>query len=232
MRTRRCYSYRLLFMPGTIGAVAWLHANRDGLHRIKHGLVLTCLGDPAPISYKRTRRGNTAIDRYAAAVLQEEGHAQRVHPFTPIGYDERQYCSPGFNLPVGCLMRSPGGTFPEYHTSADDLDLVQPGALANSLRILRRIVHLIEWDGVWRNASPYGEPQLGRHGLYVPVGGERSPQAYDQTTLLWVLNLSDGEHSLFDIAERSGQPFDAVVAAAAALAKVGLLQRDYCEVGK
>jgi aminopeptidase-like protein len=226
MRAPRRYSYRLLFMPGTIGAITWLHANRDFVHRIEHGLVLTCLGDPAPISYKRTRRGSAAIDRYAAAVLQEEGYAQRVHPFVPTGYDERQFCSPGFNLPVGCLMRSPAGTFPEYHTSADSLDLVQPGALADSLRILQRIVHLIERDEVFLNASPYGEPQLGRRGLYAPIGGEISTQAYDQTTLLWVLNLSDGEHSLFDIAERSGRRFDSVVAAAEALAKAGLLQRD------
>src|SRR5262249_38108333 len=109
MREPRRYSYRLLFVPGTIGAITWLHANRDNVHRIEHGLVLTCLGDPAPVSYKRTRRSNAAIDRYATAVLREEGHLDRIHPFTPTGYDERQYCSPGFNLPVGCLMRSPGG---------------------------------------------------------------------------------------------------------------------------
>ena len=189
MTAPRRYSYRLLFMPGTIGAIAWLHTNRDWVHHIDHGLVLTCLGDPAPVSYKRTRLGNAAIDRYAAAVLREEGQAHRVHPFVPTGYDERQYGSPGFNLPVGCLMRSPGGTFPEYHTSADNMNLVEFGALADSLRVLQRIVHIIELDEVWHNASPYGEPQLGRRGLYGQIGGEQSAQTCDQTTLLWVLNL-------------------------------------------
>jgi aminopeptidase-like protein len=212
----RRYSYRLLFMPGTIGAIAWLHTNRDTVQRIRHGLVLTCLGDPAPVSYKQSRRGDASIDRYVTAVLRDEGHADRVLPFTPIGYDERQYCSPGFNLPVGRLSRSPGGTFPEYHTSADNLDLVRPDALADSLRVMQRIVEMIERDETWRNTSPYGEPQLGRRGLY---------GRHDQETMLWVLNLSDGTNSLLDIAERSGQPFEAVVAAADALAKAGLLIR-------
>lgn len=212
----RRYSYRLLFMPGTIGAIAWLHANRETLHRIRHGLVLSCLGDPAPVSYKRSRRGDAPIDRYATAVLRDEGHADRVQPFAPTGYDERQYCSPGFNLPVGRLSRSPGGTFPEYHTSADNLDFVRPDALADSLRILQRIVGMVERNERWQNTSPFGEPQLGRRGLY---------GRHDQEAMLWLLNLSDGTHSLFDIAERSGHPFEAIVAAADALAEAGLLVR-------
>lgn len=224
MSEPRRYSYRFLFMPGTIGAIAWLHANRDRTQHIRHGLVLTCLGDPAPPSYKCSRRGNADIDRYVSWVLGNEGHAGRVQPFVPTGYDERQYCSPGFDLPVGRLTRSPGGTFPQYHTSADNLDFVRPEALADSLRVLQRIIGLIEQDVVWRNTSPYGEPQLGRRGLYSPIGGEQARQAgYDQMALLWMLNMSDGQHSLLDIAERSGQPFEALAAAAAALAEAGLL---------
>jgi aminopeptidase-like protein len=148
--------------------------------------------------------------------------------FVPYGYDERQYCSPGFDLPVGCLMRSPNGTFPEYHTSADDLAFVRPEALAGSLDLLRRIITLVEEDGYWRNTHPYGEPQLGRRGLYAKISGQAqeggADEGIDQLTLLWVLNQSDGQNSLFDIAERSGRSFSAVVAATKALHEAGLLE--------
>ncbi len=209
---RRRFTYRFLFAPGTIGAIAWLAANRDAPARIRHGLVLSCLGDPAAPTYKQSRRGDAPIDRYAAHVLAGRG---RIMPFAPTGYDERQYGSPGFDLPVGCLMRSPGGSFPEYHTSADNAEFVRPAALADSLAVLLDIVALIEGDTCWRNTAPFGEPQLGRRGLY---GDE-----LDRMALLWLLNLSDGRHTLFDIAERAGRPFAAVAAAAAAAARAGLL---------
>ncbi len=210
-RPRRRFTWRFLFAPGTIGAICWLAANRDAPSRVRHGLVLTCLGDSADPSYKQSRRGDAPIDRYATHVLGN----RRILPFSPTGYDERQFCSPGFDLPMGNLMRSPGGTFPEYHTSADNPDFVRPAALADSLDTLLRIVDLIEHDTMWRNTMPYGEPQLGRRGLY---DGE-----VDRLAMLWVLNLSDGRHSLLDIAERSGRPFAAIVAAAHALHDTGLL---------
>jgi aminopeptidase-like protein len=222
----RRLSYRFLFAPGTIGAITWLHFNRDGAARVKYGLVLSCLGDAAPPSYKCSRHGDTRIDRYVRAVLRNEGHAGRVMPFEPMGYDERQYCSPGFDLAVGCLMRSPNGTFAEYHTSADDLSFVRPEALADSLQVLQRIVTMIEEDGVWRRSSPDGEPQLGRRGLYPAIGGGDAD--FDLATLLWVLNLADGRHSLLDVAERSGKRFESVVAAAGTLAAAGLLERGDC----
>jgi aminopeptidase-like protein len=223
----RHLSYRLLFIPGTIGAITWLHFNRDAAKRVKHGLVLSCLGDDGPPTYKQSRQGSAAIDRFAAHVLRQRGNGERILPFIPYGYDERQYCSPGFNLPVGCLMRSPNGTFPQYHTSADDLSFVQPERLAESLEVLKNIIEIIEEDGVWLNTRPYGEPQLGRRGLYEKIGGRQSDvarQGFDQLTLLWVLNQSDGRHSLFDVAERSGKPFAAVVEAARALREAGLLE--------
>ena len=223
-RPRR-FGYRLLFVPGTIGAITWLHRNRDALSRIRHGLVLSCLGDAGGPTYKRSRRGNAPIDRYAAAVLADEGYAHRILPFIPYGYDERQYCSPGFNLPVGCLMRSPNGTFPEYHTSADNPCFVQADALLDSQRRLERILAMAEQDYVPLNLAPFGEPQLGRRGLYRAIGGEHASGAeFDQLTLLWVLNQADGTNSLLDIAERAGKRFEAVAAAAAALSRAGLLE--------
>jgi aminopeptidase-like protein len=217
----RRHTYRLLFIPGTIGSITWLALNESRLDRIAHGLVLTCLGDPGPPTYKRSRRGHATIDRAAAHVLATRG-AHRLLDFAPWGYDERQFCSPGFDLPVGCLMRTPHGQFPQYHTSADDLDFVRPDALDDSLEVCAAILDLIDRDRVFVNQQPKGEPQLGRRGLYPPVGG--GPQAPEQLALLWVLNLSDGHHSLLDIAERSGLPFDVVCRGAQALAERELLR--------
>jgi aminopeptidase-like protein len=213
-RPRRRFTYRFLFAPGTLGAICWLAANRDAPARVRHGLVLTCLGGPAAPSYKQSRRGDAPIDRYAGYVLRSRNIGHRILPFTPTGYDERQFCSPGFDLPMGSFARTRGGTFPEYHTSADHPDFVQPAELADSLDALLEVVELIEHDSVWRNTAPFGEPQLGRYGLYGPG---------DREALLWVLNLSDGRHSLFEIAERSGRPFAAVLGAATALRQAGLL---------
>ena len=224
-RKRRRLTWRFLFIPGTIGAIAWLAANRDAAERIRHGLVLTCLGDGAPLTYKASRRGDAAIDRIVAHVLRHEASQDapenRLLPFSPYGYDERQYCSPGFDLPVGCLQRSVHGTFPEYHTSADDLALVRPEHLARSFAALQAIAEAIEGDATYLSTAPYGEPQLGRRGLYRPVGGESA--SWDQMALLWTLNLADGRHSLLDVAERAGKPFAAILTAADALVEKGLL---------
>jgi aminopeptidase-like protein len=222
MSAPRRYTYRFLFIPGTIGSIAWLARNDDTVGRIRHGLVLTCLGDAAGFTYKQSRQGDAAIDRIVAHVLRHNDTPHRITPFIPYGYDERQYCSPGFDLPVGCLMRSPNGAFPEYHTSADNLAFLRPESLAGSLDALRRIVDVIEGEATYLNRNPKGEPQLGRRGLYRATGGHRDP-GYDQMALLWVLNLADGKHSLLATAERAGLPFAAVRAAADALLAAGLL---------
>jgi len=215
------YSYRFLFIPGTIGAITWLARNRDSVSRIRHGLVLTCLGDKGDFHYKRSRQEAAGIDRAASHVLKHHSKAAQILPFSPYGYDERQYCSPGFNLPVGCLMRSVWGTFPEYHTSADNLDFIHAEQLAESLRICIAILDVLECNQRYRNLNPHCEPQLGRRGLYNSVGGNTI--AYDINALLWVLNLSDGEHSLLDIAERADLPFSTVFEAATRLRENGLL---------
>ncbi len=218
----RRYSYRFIFAPGSIGAITWLARNEDHLARIRHGLVLTCVGDSAPITYKRSRPGTADIDRAFAHILKHSGGACHLTDFSPYGYDERQYCSPGINLPVGCMMRSVQGTFPEYHTSADNLEFVREDAIADSFAKCRDVIELIENNSYYLNRSSKGEPQLGKRGLYEGVTASADRRLHE-LALLWVLNLSDGHHSLLDIAERAGLPFARVQEAADALAVTDLL---------
>ena len=218
----RRHGYRLLFVPGTIGPITWLARNEQGATRIRHGLVAACVGDAGPLHYKRSRRGDAEIDRAAALMLRgKEGSS--IEPFSPYGYDERQYCSPGFNLAVGSLTRTPHGRYPEYHSSADNLDLIRAESLADSLRAYLEIFAILERNATFRNTNPKCEPQLGRRGLYSATGGLRDAKAAEMA-MLWVLNLSDERHSLLDIAERSGLGFDSVAAAAKVLAEHGLLE--------
>jgi aminopeptidase-like protein len=218
------YSYRFLFIPGTIGSITWLARNQDNLDRVRHGLVLSGVGDPGGFTYKRSRRGDTEIDRAVAHVLGRSGRDHQLVDFSPYGYDERQYCSPGFNLPVGRLGRTPFATYPQYHTSADDLDFVGPAQLQESLEVCQEIVEVLEGNRRYLNLFPKGEPQLGRRGLYGSIGG-RSDAEERQMAMLWVLNLSDGDHSLLDVAERAGLPFAQVADVAAVLEEAGLLSR-------
>jgi aminopeptidase-like protein len=216
------YSYRFLFIPGTIGAITWLARNQEAARRIRHGLVLTCIGDAGGFQYKKSRRGDAEIDRAVAHVLRHCSESLELLDFSPYGYDERQYCSPGFNLPVGCLMRSVWGSFPEYHTSADNLDFIRPNSLAESLRVCTAVVDVLEENRKYCNQNPYCEPQLGRRNLYRPTGGESVGS--EISARLWVLNFSDGQHSLLDIAERSGLPFAAISDATDLLSEAKLVQ--------
>jgi aminopeptidase-like protein len=218
----RRHTFRFVFVPGTIGSISWLAANEDAVGRIASGLVLTGVGDPGSPTYKQSRRGNAAIDRAMAHVLATRRPDHAVVPFSPWGYDERQYCSPGFDLPVGCLMRTPHGTYPEYHTSGDDPGFVTPDALAETYELCLAAFDVLERDATYRNLSPKGEPQLGRRGLYGALGGSADKRS-DELAMLWVLNQSDGEHTLLSIAERSGLPFATVAKAAALLEDHGLL---------
>ncbi len=218
----RRYTYRFLFLPGTIGAVTWLALNGEKAAQIKHGLVVACVGDPGHSTYKRSRRGNAEIDLAVDHVLKHSGAPYEIVDFSPYGYDERQYCSPGINLAVGSLTRTPHGRFPEYHTSADNLDFVQPVYLADSLVKYLAVFDVLENNRTYRNQKPYCEPQLGKRGLYGSVGGGKST-GESVMAMLWVLNLSDGSHTLLDIAERSGMEFELIRLAAEALAATDLL---------
>ena len=220
--TRPRYSYRFLFLPGTIGAIAWLSGNEGNVGRIRHGLVVACVGDAGAFHYKRCRRGNAEIDQAVEIVLRDSGKAHRILDFAPYGYDERQYCSPGFNLPVGSLTRTPHGRYPEYHTSADNLDLVRPECIAESLSMYLNVVHALEANRCYVNLNPRCEPQLGKRGLYQAVGG-RTDAAAAEMAMLWVLNLSDGRHTLLNISKKSGLGLRLLHSASETLKKCGLL---------
>ncbi len=204
---------RFLFLPATIGAITWLARNEDHLDRIAHGLVLTCIGDEGPFHYKKTVNG-AVVDVATEHVLRHSGQAFEVLEFSPYGYDERQYGSPGLALPVGCLMRAIHGTFPEYHTSLDNCDFVTSEALSQSFRLLADLLDLLQRNATYRRVDGRGEPQLGRRGLYRAIAGQKEAGGASQMDLLWVLNQCDGNRSLFDIAERAKAPFSRIRAAA------------------
>jgi aminopeptidase-like protein len=224
LRTQKLrYSYRLLFIPETIGAITWLSRNESQLSRIRHGLVATCVGDPGHLRYKKSRRGNAPIDRIVSRVLKASGEPHEELEFFPMGSDERQFCSPGFNLPVGSLMRTPYIRFPEYHTSADNLELVRARFLADTFSKYVKVIAAAEAEEVYVSTNPKGEPQLGRRGLYQDIGATKGG-SFKIASVMWVLNLSDGDHSIEDISEQSGMPLPEIKAAADALLAKGLLR--------
>lgn len=221
----RRLSYRFVFMPGTIGSITWLALHEEKTANIQHGLVITCAGDSGRVTYKETRDGNAPIDRAMRHVLKTSGDDHRIAPFHPYGYDERQYSSPGFNLAIGGLMRSQHGTFPEYHTSADNPDFIKPDKLADTLDKAIQAVEILEGNACYLNLKPKCEPRLGKYGLYGGAGGQRSGD-FDELALLWVLNQSDGTRDLLSIAEKAGMPFRKILTAARALEGAGLLAKE------
>jgi aminopeptidase-like protein len=221
MRLR--YSYRFLWVPATIGTIAWLALNESVIPKIRHGLVLSCVGDPGQFTYKRSRRGTAEIDRAVEVVMRSSRAKCEIRDFSPYGCDERQYCSPGLNLPVGCFMRTPNEEYPENHTSADNLQFVTPEALGDSLYKILSVIEVLENNGRYRNLNPKCEPQLGRRDLYGQLGGKGS-RLFEEA-IMWVLNFSDGKHSLLDIAERSKVQFGKLAEAAEVLVGVGLLRK-------
>ncbi|MEX0914980.1 MAG: DUF4910 domain-containing protein, partial [Wenzhouxiangellaceae bacterium] len=220
-QSRPRYTYRLVFGPGTIGSIVWLSRNRERLGDIAHALMLGLVGDAAPFTWKRSRHGNAEIDRVAEYVLGRRQPEHRVLDFSPYGYDERQFGSPGINLPAGRLTRSVNGGYPQYHSSADNLDLIAEDRLQEALAVVTEVLQTLDDNRYFVNNQPYCEPQLGKRGLYRQTGG--TDIADRESAMLWLLNQSDGDHSLLDIAEKSGIGFESLAATAAELAAAGLL---------
>jgi aminopeptidase-like protein len=222
-RDRR-YTYRFLFAPGTIGAITWLARNEEITERIRGGLVLACVGDTGDIVYKRSRQGGSAVDRAAEHVLRMQEMSYEIVDFSPYGNDERQFCSPGFDLPVGAITRSGYDRAERHHTSADDMSAIDPAALAGTLQFCLNVLEILEADDTFFSRNPKGEPQLSRRGLYRSLGG-RADRGQLEAAMLWVMSFADGGHSLLDVATRAGLPFEAVHEAAQALEDAELLGR-------
>jgi len=211
------YSYRFLFIPGSIGSITWLSLNESKVSKIKHGLVVACVGDMGKFTYKKSRLGDAEIDQAVTHVLKSSGEDYEILEFSPYGYDERQYCSPGFNLPVGSLTRTPHGRYPQYHTSADDLEFIRAENLADSFSKYLAVLQILEKNKKYLNQNPKCEPQLGKRGLYDSIGA-------NELAMLWVLNFSDGNHTLLDIAEKSSFQFKTIKRVADILLQYNLLK--------
>jgi aminopeptidase-like protein len=220
----RRLTYRFVFAPETIGALAYLSLRGEHLREhLAAGYVVTCCGLDTHFTYKRSRRGESLADRAALHALKSLGADHRVRDFAPTGSDERQYCSPGFNLPVGSLIRGAYGEYPEYHTSFDNKALIDFAVLRGTIDLYESMCRTLDRNQSFENLLPYGEPQLGRRGLYPTLGA--ADQAERVQAMMWVLNLSDGNHDLLSIAERSGIPIDQLWPAALAAEKAGILRR-------
>jgi aminopeptidase-like protein len=216
------YSYRFLFIPETIGAIAWLAINEQKVRNIQYALLATCVGDDGFSTYKKTRSENSFIDKVVEKVLVDSGEPYKILPYSPYGSDERQFSSPGFAIPMGSLMRTSYGCFPEYHTSADNLNFIKPVSLENSLKKYMSTIFVVENDRVLISTNQKCEPQLGKRGLYKDIGSRKKSE-YLEEAIFWILNLCDGSCSLLDIAIRSKLPFEDVKEAAMLLCKHGLL---------
>ena len=222
----RRFTYRFLICPETIGSLSYL--SKRGAHlkeKLDAGYVITCVGDTGALTYKSSRSGDTLSDRAAKIALREVENYS-LAPFTPFGSDERQFCSPGFNLPIGSLMRTMYGRFPEYHNSLDDKSFIKFSSIIDTLSYYKKIVDIIEGNCYLISRFPFGEPRLGKRGLYDEVSGVMDKKI-DTETLMWVLNLSDGEHDLIDIAEKSGKPIDHVMEIANKAEHFGLVDKTF-----
>ena len=217
------YTYRLIFAPGTIGSITWLARNEEKIKCIKHGLVVSCVGDNGNFTYKCSRQNDAEINQVVSYVFENCGLPHTIEKFSPYGYDERQYCSPGINLDVGLFERSKYGTFPEYHTSSDNLNFVKPHHLEESYQYIKKIINILDINKIFINLSPKCEPQLGKRGLYNAIGGDQD-KATTQLALLWVLNQSDGTKTLLDIAKLSGISFEIIGASALLLEQHSLIK--------
>lgn len=221
---QRRYTYRFVIGPETIGAICFLSVRGDHLKRkLIAGYKMTCLGDSGKFTYKLSRRGNTLADRAAVLVLRDSGTDQIVHFDPSNGSDERQYCSPGYDLPVGSLMRTMYTCYPEYHTSLDNKTLINFDSLAGSVALSADIIQALESNKIWRNTVQYGEPQLGRRGLYPSLGSANACEGKTKA-MMWLINLADGETDLLGIAEKSGMSLKDLIPLCYELEAAGLLE--------
>lgn len=216
---RRRYAYRFLFVPGAIGSVAWLARNLSRVRRIKHGFAVRCVGDSGATTYKRSRRGDSDIDRAFEYVLRKSGKPYRILPYSPYGYDEPLFSAPGFDPPFGYLMRTPQGQYAEHLTSADDPSFVNASALKDSLSKALSAIDVIEQNRRYVSENPFCLPPLEKYRL----DEAGAPDGYG-AALVWILSMADGRHSLLDVAVKSELPWNAITHAASSLMRRRLIR--------
>ena len=220
---QRRYTYRVVFVPETIGAITYLSKHLEEMKRnTVAGFVVTCVGDDRAYSFLESRAGNTLADAITRHVIKHHYPGCVTYSFLERGSDERQYCSPGVDLPVVSLMRSKYGTYPEYHTSLDDLSLISPQGLAGAFGALQRCISLLEANGIYRTAC-LGEPQLGRRGLY-PTLSQRDSGMQVQT-MMNILSYADGQRDLVSLVEQIGVPAETCLPIIEKLLQERLLER-------
>jgi aminopeptidase-like protein len=223
-KTNLRYSYRFIFHPETIGSICYLSMVGEHLKKsLAAGFVVTCIGDPGSFTYKRSRRKNSLADRVVETVLKQTEEYYHLVDFFPSGSDERQYCSPGFNLPVGSLMRTMYGKYPQYHTSADNKDFISFAAMKQSVAKYMQVIDALENNYTFINTIPHCEPQLGKRGLYPTLGSQKST-ADTVDAMMWLLNLSDGTNDILAIAAESGMKLELLHEVARTLQQHGILK--------
>ena len=217
-------TYRFLFIPETIGAIAYLAEHGERLREeLVAGYVLTCCGDRGPLTYKHSRRHDSLADKVALHVLRRESYVHATTPFAVGGSDERQYCSPGFNLPVGSIMRTPYQRYAEYHTSLDNRELISFGHLAETIEVTLKILRALSLNKPYIGTIQYGEPQLGRRGLY-PQSASPEDTREALHRMLHLLNFADGATDLLETAERRNESLFLYESAIQACRRAGLIE--------
>ena len=233
-KQRPRYSWRFIFVPETIGPLAYFSFREIDWRRIQGGFVVTCCGGPGPIGLKATFLGDHTIDKAMNVSCKDNGVIPVRYPFSPEGSDERQYSSPGFRIPVGTICKDKYYEYPEYHTSDDNLDFVTGQQLGQTLQLYRDAIYILEQNRVVNSLVPFGEAQLGKRGLYSSIGGsnnqpsvgrDKEVEKEDYSKLIaWIMFLADGQHDLIDVARQTKIRFDQVIAVAEQLKKHRLIE--------
>jgi aminopeptidase-like protein len=196
------YSYRLLFIPETIGSIIYIHKNLDTLKSlVKAGFVVSCVGDNRDYSYVASRKGDTLADRAAKHVLNNHVTSYTSYSYLERGSDERQYCSPGVDLPVCSICRTKYGQYPEYHTSLDNLELITAEGLEGAFSVYKKVIQLLEANAFYKVTTPC-EPQLGKRGLYPTISTKDTKAQI--ATMMNVIAYADGDNDLIALAEKIG----------------------------
>jgi len=217
----RHYTYRIVFIPETIGSIVYLSQNIEHLKRhVIAGFNITCIGDDRCYSYLPSRAGNTLSDRAALHVLKHIDPEYKKYTWLDRGSDERQYCAPGIDLPIATIMRSKYGQYPEYHTSLDDLSVVTPRGLEGGYNALRQAIQTIE-NNFYPKTTVLGEPQLGKRGLYPTLSTKESGAKV--RAMMNLISYCDGKHTLLEIADVIGEPVSELVVILEPLIAGGLI---------